>query len=912
MNDHLIVWLREALSVPYPFPWQIELLGRMSRGEIERALDLPTGLGKTAVMAIWLIARTQAPTLPRRLVYVVDRRAVVDQATEEAHKLRSYVERTPALKEALGLSRALPISTLRGQFVDNKDWLEDPSSPAIIVGTVDMTGSRLLFEGYGTSRKMRPYQAGLLGSDTLFVIDEAHLVPPFEKLLEAIESGGDFGPKEGATSPVPSLRLLSLSATGRATNRKPFELQPEDLDNDTVQRRLNASKQLSIIEQPPDITLAQALASKTWDLADGKASSRLIVFCNKREDAKSARESLLKTAHSNKVKVEAELLVGGRRVFERTEATSRLKTLGFVAGSTERSSTPAFLFATSAGEVGIDLDADHMVGDIVAWERMVQRLGRVNRRGDGKATVVLIAEQPSKDLLKAAEKEEEKRTEKDRELLRAHEQNSACRELLQHLPGSDTNRDASPSAFGRLKRQATTDERIRKLLAAATTPSPLYPALTRALVDAWSMTSLKDHSGRPEIAPWLRGWVDEQPQTSVLWRRHLPIKTNGTASPEEVEGYFEAAPPHTSEVLETETYRVYEWLSERALALQATSQKPKTEPLEEGNSTARLKTDDVIAFLLSPALELRTQITVAELLPNDGLKKRQDLIQDALRGGILIVDARVGGLVAGLLDTDSDDPPRCADDGQDWLKADDTPVLGFRVDETETLPLDLGVDWRERYRFAATESDAGTGRWLIVSKWIADAATEEDRSEGYPQLLREHHEWTAGHAGRLADRLNLSAEYRGLLVLAARLHDEGKASAKWQRAFNAKKDGVYAKTRGPLNVALLDGYRHELGSILSAGVRNQLNDLPDDLRDLAYHLIASHHGFARPLIRARGCDLPPSRLEDETRHVALRYLRLQKRWGPWGLAWWEALIRAADQRASRDNDMREKGVESNG
>ena len=75
------------------------------------------------------------------------------------------------------------------------------------------------------------------------------------------------------------------------------------------------------------------------------------------------------------------------------------------------------------------------------------------------------------------------------------------------------------------------------------------------------------------------------------------------------------------------------------------------------------------------------------------------------------------------------------------------------------------------------------------------------------------------------------------------------------------------------------------------------------------HLVAAHHGGARPLISTQGCeDAPPSALEDRARDVALRFARLQKDWGPWGLAWWEALLRAADQEASRDNEANVKAL----
>jgi CRISPR-associated endonuclease/helicase Cas3 len=75
------------------------------------------------------------------------------------------------------------ISTLRGQLADNREWSRDPSRPAIIIGTVHLIGSALLFSGYRSGYKTRPLHAGLLGQDSLLVLDEAHLSKPFKKLV---------------------------------------------------------------------------------------------------------------------------------------------------------------------------------------------------------------------------------------------------------------------------------------------------------------------------------------------------------------------------------------------------------------------------------------------------------------------------------------------------------------------------------------------------------------------------------------------------------------------------------------------------------------------------------------------------------------------------------------------------------
>ena len=903
------------------FEWQ-KCLYRdyFAKGQIPAALDIPTGLGKTSVMAIWYLALKAGATVPRRLVYVVDRRAVVDQATTVADAIREKSD-----------DSQLRVSTLRGQHVDNREWLADPAAPAIVVGTVDMIGSRLLFSGYGVSRKIRPYHAGLLAADALLVLDEAHLVPPFEKLLEAIANGAKaLGPQEQDREIVPPFKLLSLSATGRedgAAGRDVFRLSPKHRQDQAVRKRLEAGKRLTIrvFEDAPK--LVPQLAERAWSLGEGPA--RVLVYCDRREDAVKAKDTIDKKFKKEKRGPVSELLVGGRRMLERENLSDWLQEHGFF-GNAEAPEQPTFLIATSAGEVGVDLDADHMVCDLVEWERMVQRLGRVNRRGKGDACIEVIATPHAK------EKGEEWQHRLDRlrkplDALRPAVLEDVEEGAQPNLPfaesgtspagdtgekpwqtsGCEEARDASPGAILDLTERAEQDQDLQDAIEEATTPVPLRPALTRALVDAWSLTSLDEHTGRPEdIQPWLRGWEeDQQPQTTAVWRKHLPVRGDGTETrEEEVEAFFEATPPHASEKLETETHRVIDWLVKHARRIFSDQSSQRV----DGHDSA-LRREDVMAYILSPSMDLRDTVRGHSLVKGDKKEEKEarENLKKHLTGGALVMDSRFGGLSKeGMLKEGAGGPPRVIDDGEEWLslQSDDSPIIRFRVRSitAEESPESDG-NWRERHRFEVDKTDEGdVTRWLLVEKWRSDSETEEDRSAGPPQELAEHQVWVECKVRALASALGLPDAYAEMLMVAARLHDEGKRHERWQRAFNAPRDGkVYAKTKGPIAFGRLDGYRHEFGSLPYAESDEEFKTLPSGLQELALHLIASHHGWGRPVICTSGGDDPPSVLKERARDVALRFARLQKRWGPWGLAWWEALLRAGDQQASRDNDAGE-------
>ena len=902
-----------------PFRWQTRLLQRLLDANPPRVVDIPTGLGKTSVMALWLIALAEGASLPRRLVYVVDRRAVVDQATRFAEQLRSNMPCELAANLGLDARAGLPISTLRGGFADNRDWLEDPSKPAIVVGTIDMIGSRLLFEGYGVSRGMRPYHAGLLGVDALVLLDEAHLCPPFEALLRQVESYRDGKPDPVGEfgSITPPFRLMSLSATGRedVSETGPgavFRLESDDCEESVVEQRLLARKRLKVTELTADASLAESLARHAIEVGRDASFSRVLVYCDRRRDAVEAKALIdreCRRRHTSGELAEehhSELLVGERRVRERADLEAWLDEHGFLGAAHLRPSAPVFLVATSAGEVGVDLNANHMVCDLVAYERMVQRLGRVNRRGgaDRIATIDVLALPP--ELKDKAPKDVKEKAQRDFEARLA---------ALRRLPrGEDGRLDASPATLVELK------ARHPDVVRAATTLAPLYPELTRPLLDAWSMTSLRHHEGRPEVAPWLRGWVEsDEPQTNVVWRKYLPhVRTDGetTVPPAMVAEYFRVVPVHATERLEAASSRVFDWMLKRAARIARRSEE----------HDPAIGNDEIAAILIDRAGEHLAHLTLHELRrlaePAKSLQKgtlrqrdrsKRELRDRHLPGATVVADFRLCGVRDGMLDEKCDGAATTADADESWKSMPDPSgegsrtLIGFRVekvdggaDEEGLEPPDRG-DWRHIRTFETSFDAGGVARsGLAVFKWPDASSDEDSRSVlSAPQSLRDHAEQVADCTRALARRLDLPRDEAEALVLAARMHDDGKAAERWQNAMNAPRDEgrPYAKTKGGGNPRLLEGYRHEFGSLLKAEVQN----LPNDTRDLILHLIAAHHGYARPTISPAGCeDGPPSALESKAGDAALRFARLQKRYGPWGLAWREAILRAADQSASRE------------
>jgi len=919
MPDHGFEKSFEALSGHKPFPWQQRLYDRFIDkvgGGIPTLAEIPTGIGKTSVIVVWLIARAHEADLPCRLVYVVNRRTVVDQTTAEAEKLRVAVKagKLPGIKE-------IAISTLRGQFADNREWSADPARPAIVCGTVDMIGSRLLFEGYRIGFKSRPLHAGFLGQDALLVHDEAHLEPAFQKLIETIQDEQKREREHNGNLPWPGLRVMALSATARndgdnaqSQGCEPFELtdaekQPPDVIPNPptepihhVWRRLRAKKTLHLKKADDDGKIAEEIAERALKLRkddqDNDTNAAVLIFVRTLDDVQKVYGKL--TNKKDGVSADhVQQLTGTMRGLERDDLVRNPVFIRFLPESDRPNDVKSaegtiYLVCTSAGEVGVNLSADHMVCDLSTFDSMAQRLGRVNRFGERHDTRVDVLHPESFD---------------DKSPLDTARQ--ATLDLLRRLDG-----DASPKAIGDLMDALSDKDRDQ-----AFAPEPTIPRATDILFDAWAMTTVRGNMpGRPPVAPYLHGVAQWEPKrTSVAWREEVEMVTDDLIEREGQDLLQELLadyPLKPHELLSDRTDRIYEGLRDLIA-------EPKKSVKGEKRQTAleRARRNAAANVWLINESNGVAVTSLGELLDDD--KKR---VIDRVEDSTVLLPPSVGGLSAGMLNAES----AHADDVADhWLHQDGQPRRGRVWDDTppptyddngkakpmaliRTIDTDPLADERATPDDHAEASSSKRRFW----HWYTRPRDAEDatRASAEPVTWDHHTRDVVEKTKQIVHDLNLPDDLQQAVILAAELHDLGKQRELWQRFIgNPNPTDWYAKPGKPAGGPRwrprpITDYRHEFGSLLDAldpgqPHRARLDTMPGPMRDLVLHLVAAHHGYARPHFppeRAIDPNRPQSEADAAAGETMRRYARLQRQYGRWGLAYLESLLRAADWAASAE------------
>jgi CRISPR-associated endonuclease/helicase Cas3 len=836
----------KSLTDNDPFPWQQRLYRRFADNDIPDTCCLPTGIGKTSVIAIWLIAlANHSEFMPRRLAYVVNRRTVVDQTTEEVKKYRDNLEKA-GLNQCLVDLCALPlrsadgkidptvpplaISTLRGQYADNREWSADPCRPAVICGTVDMIGSRLLFGGYGVGFKLKPLHAGFFGRDTLVVHDEAHLEPAFQKLL--LEVKDEQKSEQIVAREAMRLRVMELTATSRDAST-PFELQDDDLADAEIDRRLNAKKKLALHAVADDKKCAERIIELAKGLDESRAA--VLIFVRMVEDV----EKIVKKLPAKRTVK----LTGTLRGKERDELveTPLFKRFLRDGGSGET----VYLVCTSAGEVGVNISAQHMICDLSTYESMAQRLGRVNRFGEFDDCVIDVVHATFDEAGDEEDLEERRR----RTLL-----------LLQKLDGN-----ASPKSLGDLP----PSERE-----AAFSPKPDELDTSRILFDAWSLTSIRGKlPGRPPLDEYLHGRDEwEPPETHVAWRQEVDIVMGDLREKYNPEDLLEDYPLKPHELLRDRSKRVYKHLVTLA---------------ERHPDNSIWLVDDDGAVL----------VTTLKKLADDKRK------EGPIEGMTALLGPSTGGLRDGFLDGSAESVAGM-DVADDWLNEEGEKRrrrewnLEAPPDNMRWIrdPIDLFPDADSR------DEDTSIRRYWCWFERIVAAESDGSKSSRRAIGWQAHTDDVVRNGVAIGTKLGLSNSLAKVLRIAAEIHDLGKMRHLWQRTIGNIDPKIWlAKSGGKMRLRALTRYRHEFGSLLDAPTNKAFAGLNDDEKDLVLHLVAVHHGRGRPHFNADEAfdpSYPESTSLTASREIPIRYAKLQRRFGRWGLAYLESLLRAADYAAS--------------
>ena len=887
-----------------PFPWQVRLTKKvLDDGLWPEVIDLPTGSGKTAAIdtALFTLA-AQPDRFPRRVVFVIDRRIIVDQVYKRAATIESALSQarggvlSQIRERLLAITDGAPlgVAALRGGVPIDNEWTYRPDQPWVVVSTVDQFGSRLLFRGYGVSPGMRPIHAGLAGNDCLVILDEVHLSRPFAETLRAV-SHLDRG-----TLPRP-IQVVEMSATPQNEQARPFTILDTDLQASALLRkRVTAVKQGKLIPIPGR-SAEEAIPKAVQKLLRAKSGSvrSVGIVVNRINTARLTYEGLTAAGHN------AHLVTGRMRPLDRSRVLDQIET----AVDPDRQKAPkdlTIVVATQAIEVGADFSFDLLITECAPIDSLRQRFGRLDRRGTyadrtGGAAEALVLGVRSE--LKA----------KKPDPIYADAAKQTWRELDSRFGGSSF--DVGP-----------TSQHLAGLPKATLAPTPDTPLLLDTHMDAWTQTR-PEPVIQPPIDPFLHGLRESNnTDISFVWRYDRSPET------------LKLVPPRPSEYLQVPISAASAWLA------------------PSGNRQPESPVADVDTLASEQAREADVSREAYRWLGFDNDPQQLTTTNDLRPGDVIIVHPEQGGLTAGTWDPASAKP--VADLGDEAQEANDQR-LTLRLDpdlfpdatgliedeDADTTTRQLITTWMNNTvkntapKWLVRTCERLQGRfdielskdrdYPIIAERTVDGSTLDGSDAslsftGTAVTLRDHLAGVGDRAAEFARRLGLGTELQQDLRLAGHLHDLGKVDPRFQAQLVGGDIVKLEMLAEPLAKSLPGtravrryprGMRHEVASTALAQSNAAVLAGAHD-RDLVLHLIMTHHGYGRPLPPVLEDSSPrtlqhrhgeqtmetPSNLveTDIALQGADRFWTLVERYGHHGIAWLEEIFRLADHRQSEE------------
>jgi CRISPR-associated endonuclease/helicase Cas3 len=364
----------------------------------------------------------------------------------------------------------------------------------------------------------------------------------------------------------------------------------------------------------------------------------------------------------------------------------------------------------------------------------------------------------------------------------------------------------------------------------------------------------------------------EPPETHVAWREEVGIVGKDSLVQDEPKDLLEAYPLKPHELLRDRSDRVVKHLT---LIADRHPDKP--------------------VWLVDDDGSVET-FTIQELANKNN--------KDRINHHTLLLPPEVGGLEGGLLNGKSPNANDVADeffaDAEKTVRCrtrrwnDDRVPAGMRLVRT--------IDTRPEADDTEEESASSVQRYWHWYELLQAGETEGSQSASRPVHWQPHTDDVASRLRTMVDKLGLSDELQTALCLAGKFHDLGKKRELWQRSIgNPNPSDWLAKSGSRAGGLEITPYRHEFGSLLDLVNKREFQDLPGDMKDLVLHLVAAHHGRARPhfpLTEAFDPERPQCEADAMVAKTPRRFARLQRKYGRWGLAYLESLLRAADWAAS--------------